>query len=77
MLGDQVVAGAEVIQLADQRLQRALDLTAIRLRCGLIIAGIIWKRAEVRYAAAGCGEDHTSQSTQYFGDTKEMDNVII
>ena len=35
------------------------------------------QRSEVSYAAAGCGEDHTSLSTQYFGDTKEMDNVII
>lgn len=41
VLGDQVVARAEVVQLADQDLQGALDLVAVRLRRGLLVSGVI------------------------------------
>lgn len=43
VLGDQVVARAEVVELADQYLQGALDLAPVRLRRGLLVARVIWK----------------------------------
>lgn len=47
VLRDQVVARAEVIELADQYLQRALNLAAVRLGCRLLVPRVIW-RVEVR-----------------------------
>lgn len=41
VLGDQVVARAEVVELADQYLQGALDLAAVRLGRGLLISRVI------------------------------------
>lgn len=37
MLGNQVIARAEVVKLADKYLQGTLDLAAVRLGCGLLI----------------------------------------
>lgn len=37
MLGDQVITRAKVIELADEYLQGALNLTAVRLGCGLLV----------------------------------------
>lgn len=47
VLGDQVITRAEVIELADQDLQGALELAAVRLGCGLLVPRVIW-RGEVR-----------------------------
>lgn len=41
MLGDQVVAGAQVVELAGQSLQRALDLAPVRLRSGFLVPRVI------------------------------------
>lgn len=43
MLGDQVVAGAQVLHLARQGAQRALQLRLVRLRHGLV-AGVVCRR---------------------------------
>lgn len=43
VLGDQVVAGAQVLHLARQGAQRALQLRLVRLRHGLI-AGVVCRR---------------------------------
>lgn len=43
MLGNQIIACTEVIKLADKYLQGALNLTAVRLGCGLLISRVIWK----------------------------------
>lgn len=47
VLGDQVIACAEVVELADKYLQGALNLAAVRLGCGLLVPRVIWK-GEVR-----------------------------
>lgn len=41
VLGDQVVARAEVVELADQYLQGALDLAAVRLGRGPLVSRVI------------------------------------
>lgn len=47
VLGDQVIACAEVIELADEYLQGALNLASVRLGCRLLVPGVIC-RGEVR-----------------------------
>lgn len=37
MLGDQVITRAEVVELADEYLQGALNLAAVRLGCWLLV----------------------------------------
>ena len=47
VLGDQVIACAEVIELADEYLQGALNLASVRLGRWLLVPGVIC-RGEVR-----------------------------
>ena len=60
VLGDQVVARAQIIQLVGQRLQGALDLAAVRLRRRLLVARVIWRgEREGRSRSEFRGQTHS------------------